>query len=175
MIHFIGIAVKISDVRLAALMIESAVRTAALQSGPEQKGELGFLSLFSCKNNLLMVGIHPLIRMAIHIQQRLKSTVISISGLSKIKKPHDPAPLFCRGQNQIFFQPEIPVPPRKEVIYSKFLSFVCNSFRRRPIIMLVLSQPSRNSCKGGDAPHPEIPPSAQFLHSSLKFLHSKKH
>ena len=69
MVHFIGIIMQISHIRLPALVIKGAVRTAALQSGPEQKGELSFLSLFSCKKNFFMIGVHALIGMPVQIQQ----------------------------------------------------------------------------------------------------------
>ena len=92
-----------------------------------------------------MIGIHTLIRMPVHIQKRLKAAVISVSGLPKIKKPHNPAPLFFRRQRKLPLQPEIAIPTHKKIIKTELLPlpaalFLRHPLRRRTVIPYILRQ-----------------------------------
>ena len=166
---------KVSHLGLPALMIKGTVRAAAFQTCPEQEGQPHCLPLSVLKKHLPVITVHPLIRMPVHIQQRLKPVSVAASGLPEIKPSCHPTAFHCRWQRQLFIQPEISVPAHEKIIKTELLPLPAVLLRRRAVIVRILRQISRHSCKRRDTSHPEIPPMFQFLHSLLKLFNRKKH
>ena len=115
-VKLIGILMQISQICLFQLMIEGPVYAAAFQSRPQKEGKPYLFSLFSLEEHFVMIGIHPLVRMSVHIQQGFKSAVISSSGLAEVKQTHHLAAFFRTGKRYFLFSPQITVSSNKGII-----------------------------------------------------------
>ncbi|MNO07954.1 hypothetical protein D3C81_2303770 [compost metagenome] len=57
-----------------------------------------------------MVGVHPLVRLAVHIQQGFKAAIVAPAGLAEIKPAQHPPALPFRRHRSLGAQPYVTVP-----------------------------------------------------------------
>ena len=146
--------------------------SAAFQTCPQKEGKFCFFSFFPLKKYLIMIGIHPLIRMSIYIKQRFKSTVITSACLSKIKQSDYFTTLFCFWKFYFLFKPKITVSSDERIVDSK--RFSLNLFRDF-MITFICRQRTFHRSKWGNTLVTKISSLTQFFYSSLKFVNCKKH
>ena len=171
-VQLVGVRMEIAHLGLLDAMAQLALRAAALHARPEHERQNHGLSGEGLEVHVVVVGVHALIGMAVHVQQRFKAAVVAAAGLAEVEQAVNLAAVGVLGQRHGLLRPEIAIAADEFVAD---IDLTALDLPGHAVVHVVHAQSALHGGHGRDGLHVHEAEVLQLAHAAVELIQRQKH